>query len=183
VVPTNVAIEYNGYVLNDLMKELTGAPELTIDWTNYLPEEKGYKSVNFDDLQNSFDNAGNDNRGYLLEVTKKEVELPTVEKFDENAVLEGDIVYRCNPPRQFSDFSDKAHQIFEVFGLYASPERAEALGSKVEVVFENGSIEVDVIVDAKMEGEIVALSDFKSAQNVYELFGESRYKTVTIREV
>jgi NADH-quinone oxidoreductase subunit G len=183
VVPTNVAIEYNGYVLNDLMKELTGAPELTIDWTNYLPEEKGYKSVNFDDLQNSFDNAGNDNRGYLLEVTKKEVELPTVEKFDESAALEGDIVYRCNPPRQFSDFSDKAHQIFEAFGLYASPERAEALGSKVEVVFENGSIEVDVIVDAKMEGDIVALSDFKSAQNVYELFGESRYKTVTIREV
>ena len=183
VVPTNVAMDYDGYVLNDLMAELIDTPQLTIDWTPHLPTDKGYKSVAFDDLANSFDNAGNDNRGYLLEVTSNEVELPEVEKFDENATLDGDIVYRCNPPRQFSDFSDKAHQIFEAFGLYASEKRAEALGSKVEVVFENGSIEVDVVVDKKMEGNIVALSDFKSAQNVYELFGESRYATVTIREV
>ncbi len=183
VVPTNVAMDYDGYVLNDLMGVLIDTLRLTIDWTPHLPTDKGYKSVAFDDLANSFDNAGNDNRGYLLEVTSNEVELPEVEKFDENATLDGDIVYRCNPPRQFSDFSDKAHQIFEAFGLYASEKRAEALGSKVEVVFENGSIEVDVVVDKKMEGNIVALSDFKSAQNVYELFGESRYATVTIREV
>ena len=183
VVPTNVAMDYDGYILNDLMGALMDTPRLTIDWTPYLPTDKGYKSIAFDDLANSFDNAGNDNRGYLLDVTTNEVELPSVEKFDENATLEGDIVYRCNPPRQFSDFSDKAHQIFEAFGLYASEKRAKELGSKVEVVFENGSIEVDVVVDKKMEGDIVALSDFKSAQNVYELFGESRYATVTIREV
>ena len=183
VVPTNVAIDYGGYVLNDLMAELVGAPELTIDWTPHLPADKGYKSIAFDDMANSFDNAGNDNRGYLLDVTTNEVELPKVDKFDESAVLEGEIAYRCNPPRQFSDFSDKAHQIFEAFGLYASEKRAKELGSKVEVVFENGSIEVDVMVDNKMEGDIVALSDFKSAKNVYELFGESRYATVTIREV
>ena len=183
VVPTNVAIDYGGYVLNDLMGALMDTPKLTIDWTPYLPTDKGYKSIAFDDLANSFDNAGNDNRGYILEVTSKEVELPSVEKFDENATLEGEIVYRCNPPRQFNDFSDKAHQIFEAFGLYASEKRAKELGSKVEVVFENGSIEVDVVVDNKMEGDIVALSDFKSAKNVYELFGESRYATVTIREV
>ncbi len=183
VVPTNVAIDYDGYVLNDLMAELVEAPELTIDWTPHLPADKGYKSIAFDDLANSFDNAGNDNRGYLLDVTTNEVELPKVDKFDESAVLEGDIAYRCNPPRQFSDFTDKAHQIFEAFGLYASEKRAKELGSRVEVVFESGSIVVDVIVDNKMEGDIVALSDFKSAQNVYELFGESRYATVTIREV
>ena len=183
VVPTNVAVDYNGYVLNDLLATVMATPRLTIDWTPHLPTEKGYKAVEFDALANSFDNAGNDNRGYALEVTKTDVELPTVEKFDEKMALEGDIVYRCNPPRQFNDFSDKAHQIFEAFGLYASPARAEALGSKVEVVFENGSIEVDVIADNKMEGDIVALSDFKSAENVYDLFAGSRYKTVTIREV
>jgi len=183
VVPTNVAIDYNGYVLNDLMAELMDVPTQTIEWTPHLPTEKGYKAVAFDDLANSFSNNGQDNRGYLLEVTYGEVEVVDADKFDEADVLEGDIVYRANPPRQFNDFSDKAHQIFEAFGLYASPERAEALGSKVEVVFENGSIEVDVIVDAKMEGDIVALSDFKSAENVYELFGASRYQTVTIRKV
>jgi len=183
VVPTNVALDYDGYVLNDVLSEVMATPKLTIDWTAHLPTSKGFKAVEFDSLVNSFDNAGNDNRGYALEVTTTEVEAPSVEKFDEKTALEGDIVYRCNPPRQFNDFSDKAHQIFEAFGLYASATRAEALGSKVEVVFENGSIVVDVITDDKMEGDIVALSDFKSAENVYELFGESRYKTVTIREV
>jgi hypothetical protein len=34
-----------------------------------------------------------------------------------------------------------------------------------------------------MEGDIVAVPDFKSAENIYELFGESRYKSVVIREV
>ena len=184
VVPTNVAVEYGGYVLNDLMAEVMDAPRLTIEWTPYLPEDKGYKSAQFDDLLNTFDNMGNDNRGYLLDVSYGEDEKsPEVAKFDENDALEGDIVYRCNPPRQFNDFSDKAHQIFEAFGLYASEKRAEELGSKVEVEFENGKITVDVIVDPKMEGDIVALSDFKAAQNVYELFGASRYQSVTIRKV
>jgi NADH-quinone oxidoreductase subunit G len=183
VGPTNVALEYGGYTLNDLMGEVLAAPKYTIDWTPHLPVEKGYKAVEFDSLGNSFDNSGNDNRGYLLQESSKDVELPEVEPFDKDAVLDGDIVYRCNPPRQFSDFSDKAHEIFEPFGLYASESRAEALGSKVEVIFDNGSIIVDVIVDNKMEGDIVALSDFKSSENVYELFDGSRYKSVTIKEV
>ncbi|CAA6811733.1 MAG: Unknown protein [uncultured Sulfurovum sp.] len=51
------------------------------------------------------------------------------------------------------------------------------------MLFKNGKITVDVIVDNKMEGDVVALSDFKSAENVYELFGASRYQKVTIRKV
>lgn len=182
VVPTNAALDYNGYVLNDLMAKLIDAPSQTIDWTAHLPQEKGYQVMDFDDMLNTFDNAGQDNRGYLLKVTYDEVEPTDAEKFDKDDVLDGDIVYRANPPRQFNDFSDKAHQIFEVFGLYVSEERAEALGEKAEILFKNGKITVDVIVDAKMEGDIMALSDFKSAENVYELFGESRYQTVTIRK-
>jgi NADH-quinone oxidoreductase subunit G len=53
----------------------------------------------------------------------------------------------------------------------------------VEVVFENGSIVVDVITDEKMTGDITKLSDFKNAQNVYDLFGPARYQTVTMRKV
>ena len=106
-----------------------------------------------------------------------------VDKVDESKVLEGEIVYRCNPQRQFNDFSDKSHEIFESFGLYASSAKAEALGEKVEITFESKSITVDVIADDRMEGDIVALSDFKSAEDVYGLFGKSRYKTVTMRKV
>ena len=184
VVPTNAAVGYGGYELNDLVSELIDDGErLTVDWTVKLPTAKGFQQVEFDALPNGYLNDGTENRGYLLKTSNRKVKTPSVEKFDENAVLEGEIVYRCNPARQFSDFSDKAHEIFEPFGLYASTEKAEALGEKVEVVFENGSIVVDVIADEKMTGDITKLSDFKSAQNVYELFGPARYQTVTMRKV
>lgn len=184
VVPTNVALDYGGYELNDLMKELIDdTPEETIDWTKGLPTDRGYRAVEFDSLDNYYDNAGNEHRGYLLNVLFEERDTPKVEKFYDDTLLDGDIVYRCNPPRQFNDFSAKAHQIFEPFGLYVSSSKAESLGKKVEVVFDNGTIVVDVIEDKKMEGDIMALSDFKSAENVYGLFDGSRYASVTIKEV
>jgi NADH-quinone oxidoreductase subunit G len=183
VTPTNAAVEYHGYELNDVMKVLVSAPQETIDWTPHLPVAKGFKSISFDTLPNGYLNDGTENRGYLLETTITEVEAISVEKFDEGKALEGQIAYRCNPQRQFNDFSDKAHQIFEAFGLYVSPAKAETLGKTVVVEFDNGELTLDVIVDDRMEGDIVAVPDFKSAKNIYELFGESRYQTVTIREV
>ena len=183
VLPTNAALAYGGYELNDIVKALVGAPELTIDWTASLPTERGFKAVEFDSLPNTFTNQGVDNRGYLLEVSQVEAQIPTVEKFDEKLALEGEIAYRCNPARQFNDFTDKSHEIFEVFALYASIAKAESLGEKVEVVFENGSIILDVVADEKIQGDIVKVPDFKSAKDVYGLFGDARYQTVTLRKV
>ncbi|SFV90986.1 NADH-ubiquinone oxidoreductase chain G [hydrothermal vent metagenome] len=183
VTPTNAALEYKGYELNDLMKVLTGAPELTVDWTKSLPAEKGFKSIAFDDLPNGYLNDGTENRGYTLENIVCEPEPFSVEPIDEKCVLEGEIVYRCNPQRQFNDFSNKAHEIFEAFGLYASPEKAKALGERVEIDFGNRSIVVDIIEDDRMEGDITALADFKSAEDVYGLFGNARYRKVTMRKV
>ena len=42
---------------------------------------------------------------------------------------------------------------------------------------------MDVIADEKIEGDIVKISDFKAAEGVYDLFGGSRYKNVTIKKV
>ena len=183
VLPTNAALEYEGYELNDIVKVLIGAPELTVDWTAMLPVEKGFKSIAFDSLTNSFSNAGEDNRGYKLETKNVKTETSEVSKFDKSAVLEGEIVYRCNPARQFNDFTNKCHEIFEAFALYASEEKAATLGDKVEVVFENGNIVLDVIADAKITGDIMKISDFIAEKDVYSLFGESRYQTVTLRKV
>ncbi len=183
VLPTNAAVSYDGYELNDLMQVLVGAPALTVAWTEKLPVAKGFKAIAFDDLPNRFENDGRDNRGYRLDVKVEQRPLPEVEKFDEREALEGEIAYRCNPARQFNDFTDKSHEIFEAFGLYASEERAAVLGERVEVSFDSGSIVLDVIVDKKMKGDIVKISDFKAAKGVYDLFGQMRYKTVTIRKV
>jgi NADH-quinone oxidoreductase subunit G len=168
--------------LNDLVRELIGAPKETIDWTVKLPVDQGYRAVAFDDLSNSYSNDGSDNRGYSLVITEQESALPDVEKPESYSALEGEVVCRCNPGRQFSDFSDKAHQIFEPFALYVSPSKAEKLGERVEVVFKNRTLTLDVVTDEKIEGEIMCIPDFKSAKDIYGLFGNSRYQTVTIRK-
>jgi NADH-quinone oxidoreductase subunit G len=183
VVPTNAALSYSGYELNMLVRALVGAPSETIYWTKKLPTGRGFKSIKFDDLQNSYGNDGSEHRGYLLETTTRDVELPSVDKFDEDAVLEGEIVCRCNPERQFNDFTDKSHQIFETFSLYASPAKAKELGERVEVVFADRTLALDVVSDDRVSGDIMKLPDFRSAEGIYDLFGSQRYKTVTIRKV
>lgn len=183
VVPTNAALAYGGYELNILVSALVGAPSETIYWTQKLPPEKGFKGIKFDDLENSYSNDGTENRGYLLEISSKDVDLPSVDKFDEESVLGGEIVYRCNPERQFNDFTDKSRQIFETFSLYANPEKAEKLGDRVEVVFSDKVLTLDVVADDKVSGNIMKIPDFKSAEDIYGLFANQRYKTVTIRKV
>jgi len=184
VVPTNVALEYNGYELNDIMGALMSAPRLAVDWCVHLPVDKGFMSHEFDSLPNHYTNAGEELRGYSLVKFTKEAQEIKVDKFDESLVLEGEIACRANPQRQFSDFTDKTHQINEGFALYVSKTKADGLASsKVEVSLDGESLILDVVVDDRMEGDIVALPDFQSRHNIYDLFGTSRYKTVTIKGV
>jgi len=182
VVPLNAALDYNGYELNDIMNALGLGKNLTVDWTECLPVEKGFQLAKFDDLPNGFRNDKTENRGYLLanlNVEKAGIELEDIE----DIALDGDIAYRCNPQRQFNDFTNKAHQIFEKFALYASKERAEQLGDFVKVEFENGGLELPVEVDERITGDIVEIPDFKSELDVYGLFGKDRYAKVTITKV
>ena len=184
VVPTNAALEYNGYELNDIMSELGYGKRLTVDWTEELPVEQGFQRVKFDEMPNRYLNDGSEDRGYELTPVKGRVSRSNPRKIDDKTLIkDGDIAYRSNPQRQFNDFTDKAHQIFEKFALYASPERAKELGDKVEVTINDKCITLDVIEDDRMSGNIVEIPDFKSSADVISLFGDSRYAKVTIKRV
>jgi len=183
VTPTNAALEYHGYELNDLMTALKIGRSLTVEWTPMLASRKGFEARAFDELPNGYSNSGEEQRGYPLRNPGKRAAKAMPEKFDESIALEGEIAYRCNPQRQFNDFSDKAHQIFESFALYAGTQKAEALGEKVEVDFGGETMVFDVVADERMEGDIVKIPDFKSAKDIYTLFDGDRYKNVTIRKV
>ncbi len=183
VVPLNAALDYHGYELNDIMNELGFGKSLTIDWTEALPVEKGYQVAKFDDLPNYFANDMSEHRGYLLANMPVEKEEIKLEEFSESE-FEGQIAYRCNPQRQFNDFTNKAHQIFEPFALYVSKEKAKELGEFVKVEFENGEgLELPVEVDERMSGDIVEVPDFMAKMDVYSLFGKNRYAQVKITKV
>ncbi len=183
VVPTNAALEYGGYELNDLMNGLGLGKYMTVDWTKELPGSKGFVGLDFDQLPNHYTNDGQEHRGYPLKEPKPKKGSIEIEPYDDSVEMVGEeIAYRCNPQRQFNDFTDKAHQIFEAFALYASPQKAEQLGSKVTVEFSGGSLELDVQADERMSGDIVAIPDFKSRMKVYELFGDNRYAKIKIKK-
>ena len=184
VVPTNAALDYNGYELNDIMNELGLGKELTISWTEELPVDKGFQTVRFDDMPNRYLNDGTEDRGYRLTTLTCRASRSNPKPINNSTVLrDGDIAYRANPQRQFNDFTNKAHQIFEKFALYASPNRAKELGEKVEVTINGKTISLEVVEDDRMSGDIVEIPDFIAKEDIISLFGDSRYAKVTIKRV
>jgi len=112
VVPTNVALPYEGYVLNDLARELgVSDKKYTIEFTKELPSEKGFRSIEFDNLPNRFCNDGSEDRGYLLKILETPLEEIKLEEVAPLPEFNGSVVYRCEPVLQFSPFTHKAHQL------------------------------------------------------------------------
>ncbi len=101
VVPTNVALSYNGYVLNDIANALGLEAVYTIYYTSILPTKAGFKAMAFDELPFGFDVSGVEHRGYLL--TSKTVKMvEAFEELDEIPTYDGAIIYRCNEAGQFN---------------------------------------------------------------------------------
>ena len=187
VVPTNVAIKFNGYCLNDIANALGIESEYTIDYTTQLPTKKGYQPLEFDLLPNFFDNGGNELRGYLLQVNDEELEASDeVEEIAKVEEIEGDIAYKSNPINQFNYFTNKAHELKSEGGVYLSQTKADELGVKegdmVSVEFDEGTLEVKVIIDGQIDGSIVYLPTFDKNLITCKVFknGE-RFAKVSIK--
>jgi NADH-quinone oxidoreductase subunit G len=188
VNPTNVAIGYEGYVLNDIANALGLEAAYTIDYTEQLPVEKGFKATKFDELPNYYSNSGEEIRGYALEtVNVKASSDETVASFDESAAMQGAMVYLANPTLQFNAFTQKSHQLSEEGGLYVSEAYAKkndlTEGDKVSVETPKGKIEVAVKIDNKIDGEIACLPTFDRKINSGALFGGYRFSSASIQKV
>jgi NADH-quinone oxidoreductase subunit G len=187
VVPTNAALSYAGYVLNDLANALGFEAALTVDYTPQLPTDKGYMMADFDALPNLYDNAGNEVRGYDL--TSKDVEIDgKLEKLASVKAVKGDIIYLSNPINQFNAFTNKAHQLKSEGALYVSAEFLEAKGlsegESVSVKTDGGEVEVKVELDKQLMGEIAYLPTFDTKLNSEVLFKDGyRFTTATIGKV
>ena len=129
VVPTNAALDYGGYELNDIACALGVCAEHAIDYTPSLGAD--FEQVKFDDLENFYDNGGANHRGYEL---RNEEFATSEEEFEisPSAPLragEGEIlIYEANPLHQFNKFSGASSGLGEAGALYLSPSIAENLG-------------------------------------------------------
>lgn len=104
VVPTNAALKFDGYELNDFM--MSEQKLYAVEWTKELGEIEGFSSVDFDDLPNNFENDGFENRGYLLSaISVKEHDL----EFDDVKPAEiQDAIYCTNHVNSFNGYTTKS---------------------------------------------------------------------------
>ena len=191
VIPTNAAIEYKAFVLNDIANEVLESDiEYTIEYTQELPEENGFKAIEFDKLPNYFGNDRGEYRGYDL--TSKEI--PTNDEVDEVVVeaLENDenevMIYRANPINQFNEFTAIAHEFAENLesGIFASKELFEKLGLEkgdMLVVNSNGvEMKLSAYCDEQIAGEIAYVSTFQKDLDTNSLFDTYRYSKAVIKK-
>jgi len=182
VVPTNVALGFLGYNLNDIANALGLEKEYTINYTKELPVEAGYQAVEFDALDNYYDNGGVEHRGYLLSELSTDAsdEVGDLKAWD----VEGDFVYRSNPINQFNYFTNKASQFKESGGLYVSQEYLDAnslsVGDKVKV----DALELDVILDTKLTGVVPYIPTFDKNIDASLVFEKGyRFSQITVGKV
>ena len=188
VNPTNAALSYAGYVLNDIANALGLNAENTIDYTKELPTSKGFKSEDFDSLPNYYTNSGEEMRGYELKNKgKKASSDESVKEIDEALALTDGVLYSANPVRQFSEFTNKTTNLDEESGLYLSEEFLSdsdlSAGDSVKVKSENGELVTKVVSDNKIAGNIMVLPTFDSKLNSEALFSGYRFASASIEKV
>jgi NADH-quinone oxidoreductase subunit G len=187
VNPTNAALAYGGYILNDIANALELKSPLTVDYTAKLPLAAGFRAVEFDALPNHYTNAGEEIRGYVLERQECAVDNDNAASFDENGAMKNSTVYLANPVLHFSAFTNKAHQLHSTGGLYVSNtlmgELSLSEGDRVRIKTVYGEMETNIIVDGKIDGGISYLPTFDVTMNSGALFGEYRFSNVTIERV
>ncbi|MEA1892284.1 MAG: 2Fe-2S iron-sulfur cluster-binding protein [Campylobacterota bacterium] len=156
LIVLNAGVSYFGYELNDIGCAL-GMMDLEcgniIDYTSQL----GFKNIEFDDLDNYYDNVGNAYRGYKIEAksNKKNLKLEEVQELGE---FNGSVIYDRNPLSQFSVFTQDSKQIKEKLELIGSEQFA--LASKIKsgdkVKFSVNGVEVirKFKLDRHMKGTV-----------------------------
>ncbi|TKI68395.1 NADH-quinone oxidoreductase subunit G [Sulfurimonas crateris] len=187
VNPTNAAVGYRGYELNDIANALGLNAELVIEYTKELPVEMGFRAEEFDNLPNHYDNDGTEHRGYLLE------NISTPASGDESVAafsdekMQGTLIYLANPVRQFTPFTYKTTNLDEVSGVYMSEEFLSGSdlneGDSVRVKSSSGEIVANIVSDNKISGDIVVLPTFDSKLNSEALFSSYRFATASIEKV
>lgn len=186
--PTNQAISYKGYTLNDIANELGLKAELTVSYTKELPQSGGFREFEFDELNIHFNNDGSDQRGYELE----NFDMPTngdesVEKIVQKSLDDGFVIYLANPVRQFSSFTHISTNLNEQSGVYMSEEYLQKSqfneGDMVVVKNDKARIEAKIVCDNKIGGDIVLLPTFDSNLNSEALFSDYRFSVASIERV
>ncbi|MFA5214990.1 2Fe-2S iron-sulfur cluster-binding protein [Sulfuricurvum sp.] len=184
LLPTNVAVGFEGYTLNDVASALGIETQYTVDYTAKLPTSQGFKSVSFDELGNFYSQLGEDNRGYMLENCEVEIN-GTLEAIADLPEFNGTVAYRCNPVNQFNSYSARVSQLEQDTSLRGSAQFAAAArigdGDRVQID-SSGRVEERVFtLDTALKGTIALIPTY---DGVFGAMNETyRFEKVKITRV
>ena len=186
VVPTHVALGFDGFCLNDIANTLGLNQRYTIDYTEMLPMEKGFKTEQFDQLPAYFDKDGMEVRGYGLEV--KEVQTGfALEPLQELESFDGTVVYICNPNAQKNVFTNICANLPKDNTLRGSSQFATAAkindGEEITITLHGQTIEKRFKIDEKLKGTIALLPLFDLGFEGQKLTNGYRFSKVKIKQV
>ena len=186
VVPTYVALPFNGFCLNDIANELGLDKRYTIDYTEELPQDKGYKAENFDHLPNVFTNSGEEIRGYELEVKECDSSLEFSQINDIDS-YDGVVVYSANPNSQKNIFSNLCEHLPKNSELVGSKYFATAAkiadGDVVRFEIDGLTIKKKFRLDENLKGTVGLVPNFDLGFEGQKLFGVYRYNKIKIEQV
>jgi NADH-quinone oxidoreductase subunit G len=184
VLPTNVAVKFNGYTLNDLANELGVSAQHTVDYTAALPIAKGFNGSSFDDLGNFYTPLGEDARGYILESSDAEAS-GKLEEIEDLPEFNGTVVYRCNPVNQFNGYTARTMQLEKEATLRGSAQFAAAAkigdGDKIHIEFSGETQERVFKLDAGLKGTIALVPAYDVAYGA--LNEQYRFEKVKIMKM
>jgi len=182
LVPTNAALKYNGYTLNDLANEiLDEQKQNTIDYTKEI-----FNCVEFDNLPNHFNNDRSEQRGYTLEA--KDVKFEEIIVKPTNDKIEGTIIYNANPINQFNEFTALSREFKDdSVSLYVSKTMLESLqlneNDMVNIQTKTSDINLNVRVDKQLEGNVSYVPTYDKQINTNALFESYRFTNANIKKV
>jgi NADH-quinone oxidoreductase subunit G len=157
VLPTNVALPFDGYTLNDIALACGIEKENTIDYTKDLNSESGFKNIEFDLLENFLSPYGEDVRGYLLDEVECRVD-GELEEVDDLPEFNGTIIYHANPVLQFNAYTNKTKQLEKDVTLRGSAQFSAAAkisdGDRVEISFGSRVIQRVFKLDNELKGTV-----------------------------
>jgi len=157
VVPTNAAVSYGGYILNDIATALGVSSKYTIDYTAKLPKNRGYRADSFDSLPDYFDIMGDEFRGYYLDEIESGVDL-SIDEIEELDGYDGIVTYNCTTNEQMANHIRPTSSTDNMTKLIGSSQFATAAklsdGEKIRFVIDG--IEFDRVfrIDTSMKGTI-----------------------------
>ncbi len=184
LLPTNVAVAFDGYTLNDIANALGVEAKYTIDYTAKLPTKRGFKSIAFDDLENFYGRLGEDNRGYMLDIVENEINSH-IEDVADLPEFNGTVVYRANPVNQFNNYTAKISRLEDNRALLGSSQFAIAAkisdGDMVKIELDGVSEEREFRVSDELKGTIALIPAYD--REFGELNSKYRFEKVKVMKM